>query len=89
MKSTRVLKEALLALGLFAFGLIGLPILIYVVGQRLIGEYEAGLMGFYDAIGDALLSGNGYAWVMVLSPYLGIMLLRLAYRLRRRRQAVS
>ena len=78
----------MLALGLFVFGIVGFPALIFVVGQQLIGEYEDGLMGFYEAIGTALTGGNPYAWILVLSPYFGILLLRLAFRLRKRRNRV-
>ena len=82
------MRESVLALGLFVFGLVGFPALIFIIGQRLIGEYEDGLMGFYESIGTALTGGNPYAWILVLSPYLGILLLRLAFRLRKRRSGV-
>lgn len=89
MKPQRTAREALLALGALAFGLICLPALVFLVGQRLVGEYEAGLSGFYEAIGAALAQGRWYAWMLVLSPYLILLLLRFAFWLRRNRQAVS
>jgi hypothetical protein len=88
MKPPRTLKEMLLALALIAFGLLCLPALIYVVGQLIIGEYEAGFAGFYQAIGTALAAGNRYAWMLILSPYLVVTLIRLWLWLRRQRRSV-
>lgn len=89
MTSRRPLKEMLIALALIAFGLICLPALVYLVGQRLLGDYEAGLLGFYDATADALVAGNLYVWVLVLSPYATIQLFRLSLWIRRRRPPVT
>jgi hypothetical protein len=89
MKPPRTLKEALLAVGLLAFGLLCLPALIYVVGQRLVGAYPNGLAGLYEAIADALLTGNGFAWTLILSPLLVVQLSRLWLWLRRRRPGVT
>jgi len=89
MTVPRSIREALLAVSLLAFGLICLPVLIYVVGQRLIGEYEAGLAGFYDAIGSALAGGSPFAWLLILSPYISIQLIRFVLWLRRQRKPVN
>lgn len=89
MTASRILKELLFAVGLVAFGLIGLPALVYLVGQQLLGEYEAGLVGFYDATGRALLEGSPFAWMLVMSPLLTIELLRFGFRIRRQRRIVS
>ena len=89
MKTHRILRETVLAVGLVAFGLICLPALIYTVGQLILGEYESGLLGLYSSIGDALADGNGFAWFLVISPYLGISLIRIAWRLRRQRRMQS
>jgi hypothetical protein len=70
-------------LAALALGLIGLPAMVYLVGQLLVGEYEAGLAGFYEAIGAALVQGRWYAWLLVLSPYIVIQLLRFVFWLRR------
>lgn len=82
MNTTRALRELLLALGSLAFGLVALPGLVYLVGQRLVGDYPGGVAGLYAAIGDALISGNLFALILVLSPYLCIQLVRLCFRLR-------
>ena len=89
MKPPRAIKEALLALGAIAFGLICLPAMIFLVGQRLVGEYEGGLPALYQAIGTALTEGKWYAWVLILWPYLTLLLLRFSLWLRRHRRAVS
>lgn len=89
MKPPRTIKEALLALALIAFGLICLPFMIYLVGQQIVGDHENGLIGLYEAIGDALLQGNGFAWMLVFSPYLTITLLRIGLWLRRQRRTAN
>lgn len=89
MKSPRPLRELLLALCLLAVGLFLLPAAVYFVGQEIIGPYEAGLLGFYDAIGNALLAGSPYAWILVLSPCLAIQLFRLVLWMRRHRRPVN
>jgi hypothetical protein len=86
---TKAAREVLVALGLIAFGLIALPAMVYFVGQRLVGEYPDGMGGLYAAIGDALLAGNVFAWILVLGPYLAILLIRLLLSLRARRQTVN
>ena len=85
MKPPRTAKEALLALGALAFGLICVPALIFVVGQQLIGNYADGLLGFYEEIGAALAQGKWYAWMLLLWPYVTLSLLRFAFWLRRQR----
>jgi hypothetical protein len=89
MSSRRPLKELLIALALLAFGLICLPALVYVVGQRLLGDYEAGIAGFYEATANALAGGNTYVWILVLSPYFTIQLVRLGLWIRRQRPHVN
>ena len=89
MKPPRVMKELLLALTLIAIGLFALPAMIYVVGQRTIGDYEGGMWAYYQAIADALAIGNPFAWLLVLSPYLGIQIMRFGFWVRRQRRAVT
>jgi hypothetical protein len=84
-----VFKEIFIALVLLAVGIFGLPALIFTVGQVLIGEYDAGIQGLYEAIGEALVAGRGYAWLMVLSPYLSVQLFRVWLWLRRQRRSVT
>lgn len=71
-------REAALLLGFLAFGLLLLPVLIYVVGKAVFGEY--GGTGFWDFFGNlhgALREGSIVVWFLVLSPYLVIQALRL------------
>jgi hypothetical protein len=89
MKPPRSLKEALLALGLIAFGLICLPGMIFFVGQQIIGEYELGILGLYEAMAESLASGSLAAWSLILSPYAVVQLWRVGLWLRRQRDGVS
>lgn len=89
MNSVRLLRGALLAVALIAFGMVGFPAIIYAVGQRLIGEYDAGLMGFYESIAAQLASGNLYAWLLILAPYIGVLLIRIGFRLRKPSKGVT
>ena len=89
MKPPRTIKETLLVFFLFALGLFVLPAFVYFVGEQVVGDYEAGLLGFYESIGDALMSGNPFAWLLVLSPLLSIELVRFWLWLRRQRPGVN
>lgn len=74
-------------MALLAFGLVGLPIAVYWVGQIVIGEYEAdgGAGGLIGAVWDGLGSGSLPAWILVLSPYVVIQLFRAAIAVARKR----
>lgn len=89
MSRNKLAREALLALGLIAVGLIALPALVYFVGQRVVGVYADGMPGFYAAVGDALIAGNFFAWILILSPYICILLIRCFFWLRPSRQTVN
>lgn len=83
--SDRIRNEAILAGLLLAFGLFILPVAIYFVGQQIIGEYEGnGAVGLVLALWSALVRADGVAWILVLSPYLVIQLLRLTWKIWRR-----
>jgi hypothetical protein len=75
-------RELSIAAAALGFGLIVLPFAIYFVGQRLLGEYraDAGAMALAEAIWLDLLSLSAPAWVLVLSPYLTVQLLRWVRR---------
>lgn len=79
--SVRWTKELLVAAILLSFGILLLPVGIFVVGQGVLGDYEGGgLADLSQAIWTALLSGRLSAWLLVLSPYLVIALLRLSWK---------
>ena len=78
-------REIAIAAGCLAFGLIALPPAIYVVGQRMLGEYEGdGAMGLSESIWTDLLALQAPAWLLVLCPYLALQLIRGIRRLLRR-----
>ena len=78
----RVKNEAILAGLLLALGLFVLPVAIYFVGQQIIGEYEGGgVIGLVLALWSALVRADAVAWILVLSPYLVVQLLRLTWKI--------
>ena len=80
-------REAAIAAGLIAFGLVALPFAVYLVGQRVLGEYgdSDGALALAENIWRDLLSFRLAAWVLVLSPYLTIQLARGVRRIWRRK----
>ena len=76
----RLRKQTLIAMMLLGFGLLPLPVMVYWVGTQVVGPYEAegGLWALVGNVWGDLTSGNPLAWILVLSPYLIIQLLRLA-----------
>lgn len=66
---------------MIGFGFLVLPAIVYGVGVRLLGEYRpGGGMGlFYGDLYRALGRGEGWAWLLLLGPYLGIMAIRLMW----------
>jgi hypothetical protein len=80
-------REVAIAAGLLALGLIALPFAVYVVGQRVLGEYGEGdgALALAESIWLDLLSLRLSAWLLVLSPYLTVQLARGVRRIWRRR----
>lgn len=71
-------RESALFLLLLLTGLLFLPIVIYLVGKTIFGEYAgAGFSGFYGLLHSKLRSGEPVVWFLVLSPYLIWQLFRL------------
>lgn len=72
-------KEAALFTGLLFLGMVILPIVVWMVGNVVFGEYGgAGYGDFFGTLSGKLRSADGVAWFLVLSPWLGVQLLRLA-----------
>jgi hypothetical protein len=72
------LKELALLLVLLFTGFVLVPIVIYLIGQNLLGQF--GGYGYGDFFGDLsgkIRSGDATAWFFVLSPYLVWQTLRL------------
>jgi hypothetical protein len=80
-------REVTIAASLLALGLLALPFAVYVVGQRLLGDYAegAGALDLAESIWLDLLSLRLPAWILVLSPYLTVQLARAVRRVWRRR----
>lgn len=74
-------REIRIAAVLLGFGLLVLPFAVYVVGQRLLGEYSAGAMALAERIWLDLLAFELPAWILVLSPYVIVQLVRSVRRL--------
>ena len=75
---TTAKREAALLLGFLLFGLLILPIAIYLVGLGIFGEYGGGGFGdFYAGIHRDIRSGDRVVWFLVFAPYLIWQVLRL------------
>ena len=90
-KKSRLRKELLIAAAFLSGGLLALPVLVYWVGIRVVGEYsgEGGLWDLIRHIWSDLPAGSILAWILVVSPYLLIQLLRLGRALWRHKPNVS
>jgi hypothetical protein len=86
MHGTTWKREVVIGSGSLAFGLFILPLAIYIVGQRLIGDYGAdlGMLALVETIWIDFLALRPIAWILVLSPYAVVQMLRLVRRAWRR-----
>ena len=84
-------NELLLAAALLSCGLLPLPMVVYWVGSRVVGEYstESGVWDLIWDIWSDLAAGSVLAWILVVSPYLLIQLLRVGRALWRHKSDVS
>jgi len=80
---TRLQVELIVLGGLLLFGLIGVPLLIWVAGNRVLGPYTHGQNlhgGPLDLLVDfftGLAHGSALFWAVALGPLAMIVLLRL------------
>ncbi len=75
----RLRKELIIFSVMVAIGLVALPIAIFKTGEILLGEYSGeghGIGHLYGDILGGLSAGDWNAWLLVLGPWLGVMLLR-------------
>jgi hypothetical protein len=77
-------KEFFLFVGLLFFGLVIAPIALYLLGERVFGQYGGhGYGDFFGTLSARIRAGDSIAWFFVLSPYLVWQTLRLtAYAFR-------
>ena len=74
----KVKKEIALFLALVFVGVLLLPIVVYLVGDKVFGEYSgAGFAAFFGTLHSDLRAGHSVVWFLVLSPYLVWQFLRL------------
>ena len=67
----KVRKEVGLLAGLLFFGLVLMPVGIFLTGQAVFGSYGGhGYMDFFGTISEKIRSGDRVAWFLVLAPYL-------------------
>jgi len=78
-RSTRLKKEAALLAVMLFFGIVLLPIAIWIVGDAVFGSYGGrGYGDFFNSLSGKLRSGTTDAWFLVLSPWLALQVVRLA-----------
>lgn len=71
-------RESILVISLLLAGLTLLPLAIWLVGSSVFGAYAGdGFAGFYGQLAGRLAAGGVVAWFLVLSPLLGVAVLRL------------
>ena len=77
-------KELALFVGLLFFGFVIVPIALYVVGERVLGDYGGPGYGyFFGTLSAKVRAGEPATWFFILSPYLVWQTLRLtAYAFR-------
>lgn len=81
----RARRELAVALGTLLFGILGMPLLVWVAGNRYLGGYTHGSnprAGPIDLLGDflaGLVSGSAVFWGVALGPLALVLLLRLGY----------
>ena len=74
-----LVNELLLFAGLLFFGFIIMPFLIYLIGGQVFGDFDGGYGQFFGQLARRLVNGNLVAWFLVLSPWLGILSIRITW----------
>jgi hypothetical protein len=83
----RVRRELILFGALLLFGLVGVPLLIWLAGNRWLGPYtheqnpHGGPLALLQDFFVGLLHGSAVFWVVALGPAAFILLVRLFIRL--------
>ena len=83
MASTKLLnhpavREALLFLVLAIIGIALLPLAVFFVGDAVFGSYGGdGFGDFFESLLGKLGRADRFAWLLVLSPYIVVQVLRM------------
>jgi hypothetical protein len=88
--NARTRRELILLLVLLACGLFGVPLLIWLVGQFVLGPYADG--GAFALLADffaGLRTGSLIHWSVVVGPYLFVLILRLFWHFIRQSERFS
>lgn len=73
-----VIRELALFVVLAVAGIVFLPLAIFLVGNEVFGAYGGDGFGhFFESILARLGNADRFAWLLVLSPYLVLQLLRM------------
>jgi hypothetical protein len=81
MQGRTIKREIAIAAALFAAGLLVLPPAVYWAGRQVVGEYGGGgALALADQIWADFMQLEPGAWLLVLSPYLLVQLIRLIGR---------
>ena len=76
-----VTREFALLLILFLAGIFVLPLIVYLVGSSMFGDYSGtGFTAFYGNLHSELRAGDLAVWFLVLAPYAVWQLLRLTFK---------
>ena len=91
MQSRTIKREIAIAAALFAAGLLLLPPAIYWVGRQVAGDYAGGggPLALANQIWADFVQLEPAAWLLVLSPYVLVQLVRLIGRTWRGRSVVN
>jgi len=92
ISKAQLTRELTIAGVLLIIGLVAVPIAVYFVGQTVVGPYEGdgGLLGLLGQVWTEFFDFQLGAWILVLSPFVIVQLLRaVVYRQRNRRSDVT
>lgn len=87
----RLRREGILFAVMIAVGLL-LPLAVFYTGRVLLGEYSetgAGVGALYGDVFTDLAAGSPVAWLLILGPWLGILLIRILWWPLGRRRRVA
>ena len=71
-------REIILFVALASIGIALLPLAIFFVGDAVFGSYGGdGFGDFYESLLGKLGRADRFAWLLVLSPYIIVQLIRI------------